>query len=102
MPHPPSKEAHCDRCKVSFVIPDVPAEVWDEVMALIRSDKRLEAVKFLANKSGQGFFSPNLSNAKALVFHISRNGELCTRCFSPLAQKGEFTCPKCRSLNFNW
>lgn len=96
MQYPSGKEIQCDRCKAVFRIPDVSVEVWNEIFNLMRDEKRLMAVKFLASKSG------SLGNAKATLFHFARPGGLCVRCYSPLHQMGESKCTKCDSFNFCW
>jgi phage FluMu protein Com len=101
MQYPTAKEVRCERCKAVFTIPDVSVEVWNEIFELMRNDKRVMAVKLLADKSGPPGFA-NLGNAKATLFHFSRPGGVCVRCYSPLHEVGETKCAKCHSFNFSW
>jgi hypothetical protein len=62
---------------------------------LARRD-RIAAIVSLREEHGL-----TLGHAKAVIFHISRDGNACARCKSQV-EKGETVCSSCRGVNLNW
>jgi hypothetical protein len=84
----------CEKCGAAWTEPYLPTEVVAEVVALRRSDRTLEAIRVLRTSCRE------LTEAKAIVSHITVKQGICHRCGTALLAAS--TCPQCRSFNYDW
>jgi hypothetical protein len=64
--------------------------------ATLKRSNALEAARFAHEKLGL-----EMTQAKALSYHITREPGACHRCSSAVA-KSELICASCRSANLDW
>jgi hypothetical protein len=92
------EEARCDRCGATWPDPEsIAPAARREVAALIRGGGPIPAIRRLREMTGLG-----LRDAKAVVHHITRTPGQCHRCGMALDAGLGATCPRCRSLNYDW
>ncbi len=86
----------CRKCESPINVPnDWTNEKKAEIASLIRKTSPLVAIQY---------FRPigmNLSDAKGISLHVTREKGQCHRCKTGLVEF-EDNCPKCKSLNLDW
>jgi hypothetical protein len=89
---------HCAKCGVSWEMTSgLSAAVKQEVEALVRGDRRMEAISRL---HAEGV---DICTSKATIYHIPHAPGVCHGCYAQLANEGQSCeCPQCRALNICW
>ena len=86
----------CPRCRTTISWPADLDDARKADLATFARNKPVSVVKWLRDDQGLP-----LSEAKAIVSHISRSDDVCVRCRSTVA-RGETVCSNCKSANLNW
>jgi hypothetical protein len=89
---------YCKRCRTSFPIPDLSAEVLKPILIAIREDNTVLKAIPLIQKAGD----LEIRKAKAVAMHITQAKGYCHKCKSKLSGSGQTECPKCQSINLDW
>ena len=87
----------CERCGAFFTLPELSPDKRRLMVELLRANQFAEAMRVLPASR-----DIELTDAKSIVFHITRKPGVCHRCRAVLPSAGEVVCPKCKSLNFDW
>lgn len=85
----------CRKCLPTNVPDDWTNEKKAEVASLIRKRDSLTVIQY---------FRPigmNLSDAKGIFLHVTRQKGYCHHCKTALVEY-EGKCPRCKRLNFDW
>jgi hypothetical protein len=91
-----STSIFCTKCRCSI---SWPATLGEAAKSEIAISARLGPVATTVRLQDQ--FGLPLKEAKAIVAHISREGDICNRCKHAVA-KGETVCANCNGANLNW
>ncbi len=90
--------ANCQRCGADVPIPNLSAQVKQNISGMARRIGRMHTLIELKDQIGLG-----LAEAKSVAFHFSDEDGKCHRCHRELlGEKEEVDCPTCRSLNLRW
>ena len=96
MTSPELNSIYCPRCGATVSWPALLDEARKAQLGAAAREDRLLTM----GRLGSDFGLP-LDEAKAVVTHIARGGDVCARCKSVVG-KGETVCPNCKSANLNW
>lgn len=89
--------SYCEKCQNEIPKPLLTPEDRNDILALVRANKKLQAIAVLKEKEYM-----NLYNSKVFVTHLCEAYGKCHNCnYNQLKNEYE-SCPKCRSLNINW
>jgi hypothetical protein len=86
----------CPRCGARLAWPSSLTNDQAAAIAALTRANALDGARYAHEKLGL-----ELTDAKAISFHITRQRGMCHRCHSAIAGS-ESVCAKCNSLNLDW
>jgi uncharacterized paraquat-inducible protein A len=90
-------DVHCQRCGMTFELPELSDLLKGQLAEIARSGTIFEVIRQLNLQKGVERHS-----AKCLALHMTRVPGTCHRCHYPLLLSGQSKCPKCDALNLDW
>jgi hypothetical protein len=96
MGEPAANSIYCRRCRFSVSWPVQLDNVGKAELGTLARQDRIAAAKRFRDQ-----FDLSLADAKVVVMHISRDGDVCARCKS-IVSEGETVCANCKGANLNW
>lgn len=89
---------NCHRCSArNFEVPEFTFNEKKTLLELKRNGEHMKVVSKI-----RSLYNIDLVDAKFSLMHMNTKYGNCNRCNNDKLKEEYITCPKCKSLNFNW